>query len=301
MSEPPIDSNVLAEHARESLIQDHCGTSRYLYTANFSDLELLRSTIEELITREETGDINQVATVADSLPHEHRGEFWADNHPYGWEDIIAPQFRGAFFMALMSAVEAHLGRIAQDAAVICRAPIDADELRGGVYQRTRRFLERFCAIAAPDEASWQRIGSYYAVRNALVHAGGFIRDGATKRQIEALARQVPGLELWSNLIEVRREFCEAALTDCRAFLDALFAELHAACDRATRARTKAALPFVKRDRVGYPEPPPTHHCLPRRRNNGPGSFADLFACERRRVGRRLSRGAVVSHAAWPTS
>ena len=119
------------EDSRTALIQDQCALSRFVSEGNFSELDLLRRTIEELIQREETEEINQLAIHADRLAPDARSEFWADNHPYAWEDIIASQFRSSFFIALMSAVELHLGRAAQVAGMISRAPIGQEDLKGG--------------------------------------------------------------------------------------------------------------------------------------------------------------------------
>lgn len=138
--------------AREMLLTDECVMSHFGYADHFRELAHLHRTIEDLISREERAELEELSKHAASLPEDGRGEFWADNHPYWWDHIIVPQFRGSFFISLMSAVELHLGRLATDAALIVDAPIGHDELRGGVYQRIRGFLQLVCTGGAAQRA-----------------------------------------------------------------------------------------------------------------------------------------------------
>ena len=147
-----LDLSRLQEDARQILIQDGCSLSYFVFADNFSELSLLHTTIEDLISREESEEVDRLAGFADALSVERSSEYWAENHPYWWEHIIAPQFRASFLITLMGAVELHLGRFAQDAATVVRAPIGPEDLKGGFYPRTRRFLSLFCNIDSPPLA-----------------------------------------------------------------------------------------------------------------------------------------------------
>jgi hypothetical protein len=142
---------------RDALLSDECAMSHFGYADNFRELEHLLSTIDDLVLREEAAELDVLSANAAHLTEQDRGEFWAENHPYWWDHIVVPQFRGAFVISLMSAAELHLGRLANDAGVIVEAPIALDELRGGFYQRARRFLASFAHVELP-EATWRRIG-----------------------------------------------------------------------------------------------------------------------------------------------
>jgi hypothetical protein len=224
-----IDPAELWRHARDELIRDECGMSHFAYADNFSELDLLRTTVEELVAREEAADVDRLATEAKALPGGASGEFWAENHPYWWDHIIAPQFRASFFIALMSALELHLGRLVRDAGIVVDAPISAEELKGGFYSRSRKFLSRFCAVESPGEHSWQRILSFYSVRNALVHAGGFVANKGDLQKLEAFATQVDGLVISSQHVELQAAFCAQAHRECRAFLDDVWGEVVLQC------------------------------------------------------------------------
>jgi hypothetical protein len=137
-----LDPDTLFEASREFLIQDECKFGHEVCEDHFSELTLLHRTIEDLIVSEEAKEVNALAGDADRFPEHRRSEYWADNHPWWWEHVIAPQFRASFFMTLMAALELHLGRFARDAGTIVRAPIGPEELKGGMYPRTRRFLQR---------------------------------------------------------------------------------------------------------------------------------------------------------------
>jgi hypothetical protein len=212
------------------LIQDECAISYFGFADNFSELDLLRKTVEDLIAREERVEVENLARQADSLPEGITGEFWAENHPYWWEHIIAPQFRGAYFIALMSALELHVGRLTNDAGLVAGAPIEHSELKGELYPRIRKYLKLFCNIGNPPEVQWQRILNYYAVRNTLVHNGGHVTDSKLK-QTTALSKAVPGLTISNGHVELQAEFCSAAHEDCRRFLFDLWGEIVLLCRR----------------------------------------------------------------------
>jgi hypothetical protein len=222
---------MLQDAARQALIQDECSLSYFVFADNFSELSLLLQTIEDLISKEETEEVDRLAGFADALPVERRSEYWAENHPYWWEHVIAPQFRASFLITLMGATEFHLGMLARDGATIVRSPIGPEDMKGGFYQRTRRFLSLFCNFDSPSAAVWERIGDLYAVRNALVHAGGFIRDNEGGR-VRAFAGRVQGLRVTSDRIEMDRAFCQLALNECRGFLMEVWQELVLLCRRA---------------------------------------------------------------------
>ncbi len=214
------------------LIEDKCSLSYFLLSDHFSELSLLHKTIEDLIAGEESREIDHLANFASALPAEKRSEYWADNHPYWWEHIIAPQFRSSFYISLMAGVELHLGRLAQDAATIVRAPIGPDDLKGEFYPRTRRFLALFCNFEGPSERAWERINDFYAIRNCLVHAGGHLDDRRRSRRVRTLASHVEGLTVTPNdQIEMEREFCHFALQECKRFLDEVWRRLGLLCER----------------------------------------------------------------------
>jgi hypothetical protein len=226
-----LDAETLFEHSREMLIQDECKFGYMVCEDHFAELTLLHQTVEDLIVREEEKEVSTLAEGAHRVPEDRRSEYWADNHPWWWEHVIAPQFRASFFMTLMAGVELHLGRFARDAGMIVRAPIGPDDLKGGVYPRTRRFLLLFCQFNRPGDSAWERIGDLYAVRNALVHAGGYT-DGEGRKRVAALAARVPQFKVDGGRIELNREFCELAMEDCRSFLREMWQELVILCQRS---------------------------------------------------------------------
>jgi hypothetical protein len=226
-----IDPTTLFEISRDALIQDECQFGYMVCEDHLSELALLHRTIEGLITSEEEREVNSLAEVADQLPERRRSKYWADNHPWWWEHIIAPQFRASFLMTLMSAVELHLSRFARDGATIVRAPLSADDLKGGIYKRTRRFFRLYCQFTQPSDAMWERIGDLYDVRNALVHAGGF-PDGPRGQRITRFAAKTPELCIQSGRIELSREFNELALAECSSFLTEIWEELAKLCRRS---------------------------------------------------------------------
>lgn len=227
----------LEELARQEFIDSEGSMAYDLCAGHFGELGLLRSTIESLIAREESLEIERIAPYAETLPADARGAFWAENHPYWWEHIIAPQFRAAYLTALLSAVELHLRRVVDSAGMVARAPIRQNDLKGDFYPRSRRFLQLFCGIAEPSEKRWERISDLQTVRNTLVHAGGFVSEDRRGKRIIALSKRVEGLRIETSQIELQSPFCEAALHDCHQFIEAVWSQVILLCKRQRATTT----------------------------------------------------------------
>jgi hypothetical protein len=213
-------------------MEDRHSLSWFVFTDNFSDLRLLLTTIEQLITREENSEIERLSAYADALPEHARSEYWANNHPYQWDDIIAPQFRASFFLTLMAAAEYHLTHLLADAGVVARVNVAPQDLkvRGGFYARARAFLETQCGITTIPATRWSWIEDLQEVRNALAHNGTMITDDRRGRRVKAFAKCTPGLSADRQQIELSREFCESVLEKVSEFIREVWAEFWRWCE-----------------------------------------------------------------------
>jgi hypothetical protein len=220
----------LASGGRRLLIEDRCIMTYFSILDNFKELSHLHTTIEDLVAREETNEVESLSRTYDNLPPALQGDFWSENHPYQWEHVIVPQFRGSYFVSLLSAVEIHLRAIARDAAQVAATSISADDLKGGLYQRVRAVLTKLCAFS-DDPSGWERIGDFYALRNVLVHEGNFLGSAGSANRVRSLVARTPSLTVHMEHIELSREFCQQATSTCLEFLESLFGQLGLLCDR----------------------------------------------------------------------
>ena len=230
-----IDSEMLADDARRTLIQDQCSLTYFMIGDSFSGLSLLHATIEDLIIREEKADVSRLAEYAAKLPADARSEFWADNHPYQWEHIIAPGFRTSFFLTLMASVEHHLSYIARDAGTVIRAVPEEAKARGSLLRANQRFFQRQCGFDGPSAADWQHLMQLQLVRNILAHRGTFIGSDERAEQVSRFAATQTGLTVSGGELEMTREFTSASLAACRDFSLALHRELGGLCRRTAQA------------------------------------------------------------------
>jgi hypothetical protein len=229
---PEVDKETLAEHARTFLIGDRCSLTHHVLTNNFSELRLLQKTVEELIIREERSEIEQLDRLAKGLPEHAQGEYWAENHPYQWEHIIAEQFRASFFLTLMAAAEFHLGRLAEDAATITREVDTSRDGQAGFYKRTRRFLRK-CGTEGPGEAKWQTLGQLYEIRNMLAHRGMTIGDDVRAQRVMRSTQQMPGITVETGHLKLSKQFCDWAVDEVSGFVEEVWEDLAKVCDRIT--------------------------------------------------------------------
>ena len=105
-----LTHETLAKDARDCLIQGECAMSWYLVTDNLNELRLFLDTVEGFIEKEEHREVEALK------PYATDGDFWAENYPYQWQDIIGSQLRQTFIVALMSATEFHLSHLCGDTA-----------------------------------------------------------------------------------------------------------------------------------------------------------------------------------------
>lgn len=226
MSEIPTEQ--LFEEARRQLIQDECRLAWFGVADNFDELKLLLDTVDDLIAAEEAKEVERLSQLEAAMPKPDP-EFWAMNHPYEWEDIIAQQFRGSFFLTVMAAVEQHVGRMATYAGMIARAPVELDDLKGGFYPRVRKYLERVCGLSVPGGRLWSDIDDLYQVRNLIAHRGFYIGDDAKAQRVRSIAQKRQGLLGPSDHLALTHEFCEEAWRDAREFCVEVWQSLVARC------------------------------------------------------------------------
>jgi hypothetical protein len=223
----------LYEESRRFHIEDEFSLTHTVLGFAFSGLELFRVTFEDLLLREETAEVNRLAEYADTLPEGQSSEFWAENHPYQWNDIIAPQFRLAFFLSLMGTLEHHLGFIVRNAELVARVAEERDISRGSTYQVMRKRL-RASRILGPPEPVWQRILDYNELRNVVAHNGAYLTDSDRSARVRQLAARKAGITTDGNEIELSADFVKEAFEECRDFIFGLHGNVADACRGAAQ-------------------------------------------------------------------
>lgn len=219
---------MLAENARTDLIRDECELSRLLAKENLQELRLFLDTLEDFIEKQEKREVEALAPLAKG------GDFWVENHPYQWQDIIGSQLRQSFVVSLISATEFHLGHLCKDTATIVQSPILHEDLKGNLLAQAQKFLVNFGRFSAPVERTWELVGDIYTLRNAIVHNASMIDGTRQKNRLVALIQRAPGISISGGFLEIKREFCIYAHELAESFFQELQEQQVALCHRASK-------------------------------------------------------------------
>lgn len=219
---------MLARDGRKGLIEDECTLSRWLVTDNLRELHLFLGTLEDFIETEEKREVEALA------PHANGGDFWAENYPCHWQDIMGSHLRQSFVVSLISATEFHLGHLCRDTAAIVQSPISHDDLKGKLLAQARKFLFDFGKFSAPIERTWELIGDIYTLRNAIVHNASMVDGSRQPKRLVTLTRRAPGISISSNFLEIKREFCIYTHDLVESFFKELHEQQVALCRRASK-------------------------------------------------------------------
>jgi hypothetical protein len=222
-----LTHETLAKDARDCLIRSECYMSWDLVTDNLYRLRLFLDTVEGFIEKEEHREVEALK------PYATDGDFWAENYPYQWQDIIGSQLRQTFIVALMSATEFHLSHLCGDTATIVRSPISHDDLKGSLFACAQKFLSAFGTFSAPSARTWELIGDLYKLLNAIVHNAAMV-DSHKAGRLEALVERAPGIAMSSGFLEIKREFCLYTYDLVESFFRELHEQQVALCRRASQ-------------------------------------------------------------------
>jgi hypothetical protein len=188
-------------------------------------------TLEEFIARERAEEIAALKQDADALPKDTQGDFWAWHYPVHWDEIFASQLRSSFVVTVISLAESHLGMMSENACKIAGAPLKADDLRGGPFERNRKCLEALAGFTRPDARAWEAILAVRDIRNCIVHANSRIGESSKPDRLRGLVGKLPGITMAHDVVELSSEFPIHALATVRSFLGALYDEAGALCER----------------------------------------------------------------------
>jgi hypothetical protein len=127
--------------------------------------------------------------------------------------------------------------VAEQTCEIAGSPLKASDLRGGLLERNRKWLNALAGFMHPDDRSWNLIYEIRDVRNCIVHTNSRIWEAKNPERLRLLAGSLPGLAAPSDVLELSREFSTYALISVRDFVLALYDEAERFCKRTMAWRS----------------------------------------------------------------
>lgn len=196
----------------------------------FSDLSRYARAMERLVDQAEQTEISALSPEADALGEDDRGEFWAWHYPVHWDQVVRNTFRASTIIALVSFMETTLLHVCRDVRLITQEELKASDLNGSAIDKCKKYLKRFGGFAI-TEATWREIDYIIQVRNALVHANGYIDQCKNPGKVRQVVAKGPGLNENHGCIMINKSYLEHCLECVQTLLSSLSDEMKVLCSR----------------------------------------------------------------------
>jgi len=199
---------------------------RFLHSYTVSQLRELRQYLElldDVIQKSKDEEIAKLEETYSNLPDSQKEIFWQDNYPIHWEELFSFNLRSAFILQLCKVIEPYLSMLCRDVKEITTSKISVGDLKGGLYERNKKFLRAIGGFDKPNDRSWESIGDIYALRNTIAHHGGIVEGSNTEKRVMSLMNKVPGISIPSaGMLNIEKSFCEHSISTVQDFIDDLY-------------------------------------------------------------------------------
>ena len=220
------------DNLREELIRAGGIISYDIFSieGEISKLRFYFKTMEGFIEKEEAEEAKRFEEYTRNLNDSQKSSFWERNDPPPWDDIFLNTLRSSFLIVIVSYAETILKTICRDVGIILRTTIKCNDLKGNIFERSRKFLDCFGKFDKPTDRVWELINNIYYVRNVFVHNDGFMDDSGRSR-LRQFIKESPGIYETNDSIKIEASFCYFALESISSFLLALRSEVRELCNR----------------------------------------------------------------------
>jgi hypothetical protein len=199
----------------------------FLFNDEMQKSRLFLETMEDFISSSEETEVNSLSKGIEELTESQKDEFWQWNYPVHWQEIFATRIRSSFIVQLCSFVEGELEELCKRIEVIAGIPLKLRDLQGSTLAKGRKYLEAFGNFSAPSGTEWLIIERIFDLRNVCVHERGFVTLYRNEKKLVEFAQTAPGLAFENGFAEMKRDFCEYALSAIIAFHNCLLKEYEA--------------------------------------------------------------------------
>jgi hypothetical protein len=201
------------------------------------ELEKLRffaRQIELLVDRAEESEIQSLKTSVQHLSQDRQDEFWQWHYPIHWDDIFRSAIRSSLVVTLATFLETYLDELCKNVALVTKSEFDSMAGKGSTLARALRFLRAAGQFYRPDPSAWEEVGTFFKIRNVVVHNAGFAAGSKYEKAIEGFCSGRSDIRLSYGTVEIEPEFFEFVIDRLLAFIEQLESEFLALCDRTRR-------------------------------------------------------------------
>jgi hypothetical protein len=195
-------------------------------------------TMEEFIEQQRKSEIEQLKQQTKNLTEEQCSKFWVWHYPVHWDEIFASRLRSSFLISLISFTEIKINQICRAISIIVRSEINSSDLRGNIWDRSKKYLNNFGKFTKPSNDDWALLIKIYDVRNVFVHHNGDIRPYNNFGRLKKFIKENNALSESHEFIEVEKDFCFFCLSHIDSFLKTLTSEVRKLCDHVIKFESK---------------------------------------------------------------
>lgn len=209
------------------------GASRWEVSSPREELEKFRffaARMEILIDQAEESEIMSSKESIAGLSQGGQDEFWLWNYPVHWDEIFRATIRNSMVVSLATLLETFLDRLCSQVSLITKSALNVSDLRGGILERTRKYLTAIGNFKGPNSAAWIEIGQFFRIRHVIVHVGGFTPGSNHKQAIEQFCKNRTDIRLEHGSIEIEPAFVEFLIDHLKEFIQQLESEFKALCE-----------------------------------------------------------------------
>jgi hypothetical protein len=195
-------------------------------------------TMEEFIEQQLINEIKQLKQQTKNFTEEQCSKFWAWHYPTHWDEIFVSRLRSSFLISLVSFSEIQINQICKAIAIIVRSEINSSDLKGNIWDRSKKYLNNFGKFSKPSNDDWSLLINIYDVRNVFVHYNGDIHHYNNLGRLKKFIKETKALSESHEFIELEKDFCFFCLNHIDSFLKTLRSEVRNLCDRVIKFESK---------------------------------------------------------------
>lgn len=190
--------------------------------------------IELLVDQAEESEIESLKASIQHLSKDRQDEFWLWHYPVHWDEIFRSAIRNSLVVTLATFLETYLDELCKNVALVTKSEFDLTDGKGSKLARARRFLKTVGQFHGPAPSAWEEVGTFFKVRNVIIHTAGFAAGSKYEKAIEGFCTGRTDIRLSYGTLEIEPEFFEFVINKFVALVEQLESEFVALCERTRR-------------------------------------------------------------------
>jgi hypothetical protein len=147
----------------------------------------------------------------------------AGDHEYLYAEVFPALLHESFVISAVVFLERECREYVDTLARALASPLTMRDLNGSVLERFRTFCSKVASLdLGISQELWQSVDGLVALRNCLIHAGGFVEGSRDRKPVEQFIRTHRTPELSDGRITCALRTSELVIRILTEFLEAIY-------------------------------------------------------------------------------